>query len=196
MRPDGYGPESGGWSIAELSQLHSDLDSVRQDVEQRLSLLNQEAPKVNQYQQAAAASGSGGGGGGGRGGGRGGQRKKKKSEEDPFAEDGAEAKSPRAAAAAVGVSDRTMGSNRGRGGRGGRGGGRKRKKKQTEGLFGDEESEGEEEEEEEEEEAPPQEDELDTMDSTAFWAMIDQQYCDPSPQDIESLRAVRSSGAH
>ena len=75
VRPDGYGPESGGWSIAELSQLHSDLDSVRQDVEQRLSLLNQEAPKVNQYQQqAAAASGGGGrGSGGGRGGGGGGR---------------------------------------------------------------------------------------------------------------------------
>jgi hypothetical protein len=183
IRPEGYdggGAEAGGWSFAELSQLHSDLDLVRQDVEQRLSLLNQEAPKVNQYQAAAAAANRPTS----RGRGGGGQRKKRKTEEAGYA-DADVATSPRAASAAAGTSDRSVGSGRGRGR--GRGGGRKRKKKRE---TGEEDAN----EEEEEEETPAPEDELETMDSTTFWAMIDQQYCDPSEQDIQMLRTIRTTG--
>lgn len=186
IRPDGYdggGAEVGGWSFAELSQLRNDLDLVRQDVEQRLSLLNQEAPKVNQYQAAVTAAASRPTGKG-RGGGGGGQRKKRKTEEPGYADADA-ASSPRAASAAAGTSDRSVGSGRGRGR--GRGGGRKRKKKRE---TGEEDAN----EEEEEEETPAPEDEMETMDSTAFWAMIDQQYCDPSEQDIQMLRTIRTTG--
>lgn len=183
IRPEEYsagGAEIVGWSFAELSQLHNDLDLVRQDVEQRLSLLNQEAPKLNQYQAQVAAANRGG-----RGRAGGGQRKKRKTEEAGYADSDAVA-SPRAGPAA-GTSDRSVGSGRGRG-KGGRGGGRKRKKKREDG-----DEDGNDEEDDEEEIAAPEED-VEALDYTAFWAMIDQQYCDPSPQDIEMLRSIRTTG--
>lgn len=181
IRPEEYGgAEIGGWSFAELSQLHNDLDLVRQDVEQRLSLLNQEAPKLNQYQAQVAAANRGG-----RGRAGGGQRKKRKTDEAGYADSDAVA-SPRAGPA-PGTSDRSVGSGRGRG-KGGRGGGRKRKKKREDG-----DEDGNEEEDDEEENAAPEED-VETLDYTAFWAMIDQQYCDPSPQDIEMLTTIRTTG--
>lgn len=153
---------------------------MRQDVEQRLSVLNQEAPKVNLQAQAAAANAASRGSGRGRGGG---QRKKRKTEEADYA-DGASAASPRAASGS-GTSDRSVGNARGRGR--GRGGGRKRKKKRD--GAGEDEDDGE-----EEEEAPAQEEDVETMDSTTFWAMIDQQYCDPSKSDIEMLKNIRTTG--
>lgn len=182
IRPDGHsggGAEIGGWSIAELSQLHSDLNLVRRDVDQRISLLDQEAPKFSpSHAQAAAAAKSGRGRGGGS------QRKKRKTEEADYA-DGDAATSPRAGSGS-GTSDRSVGSGRGRGGRG-RAGGKKRKTKRD---AGDEDGNDE----DEEEEPPAPEDELETMDSTAFWAMIDQQYCDPSEEDIEMLKTIRTTG--
>ena len=169
-RVRGAGPELGGEFVDnDLRQLEKDLDVVRADASARETLLNGEAEKIDtwliatQEYDAPAAK----------------PRKvtKKKSKNDPDGEHegyGEDEEDPEEAppveAPKAKTSDRVMVAKRKRK--------KKAKKKTDEGM-----EEGMEEEEEAYEDH--------TTDHVAFWAMVDQQYCDPTKADLARLCAVR-----
>ena len=156
------------WQNNDLRQLETDLKVVQADASARERLLNGEAEKIDtwliatQEYDAPAAK----------------PRKvtKKKSKNDPDGEHegyGEDEEDPEEAppveAPKAKTSDRVMVAKRKRK--------KKAKKKTDEGM----------EEEEEDEEAY----EDHTTDHVAFWAMVDQQYCDPTKADLARLCAVR-----
>ena len=186
VRADNVPEDTETWSTAELGQLQQGLSIVRRDVESRMQQLGDQKRKFEQFisdVRSGATALAGAGRGRGRGGGKPAavaaarQRKRKsKDEAGPDATPSGYGEEEQLSARAQTVSDRSVGSNRGRG-RGGRGGRRRRKKR--EGAEGEGGEEGE---EEDEEEAAARASKEDEPDAATFWATIDQQYCDPSEQ--------------